>query len=104
MAFDKALAFTTAALILFIVANTFPFMGFGLPGDIRHTSLVTGSIEMYQQGAVALSLIVIFAGSAESWLSSQGNSCCDENVTLHGQLEHDGCLSTGDTGINGQAG
>jgi len=60
-AFDKALAFTIAALILFAVANAFPFMGFGLPGDIRHTTLVTGSIEMYRQGAIALSLIVIFA-------------------------------------------
>ncbi len=59
-AYDKSLAFTLAALILFVVANVFPFMGFGLPGDIRHTTLVTGSIEMYQQGAIALAVIVMF--------------------------------------------
>jgi len=60
LSFDKSLAFTVAALILFIVANSFPFLGFGLPGDIRHTTLISGSIQLFQQGEFVLSFIVIF--------------------------------------------
>lgn len=60
LAFDKSLAYSLAALILFVVANAFPFIGFGLPGDIRDTTLITGSILLYQQGEVLLSAIVIF--------------------------------------------
>jgi paraquat-inducible protein A len=60
LSFDKSLAFTFAALILFVLANTFPFLGFGLPGDIRHTTLITGSILLFQYGEELLSFIVIF--------------------------------------------
>ena len=60
LSFDKSLAYTVAALILFVVANSFPFIGFGLPGDIRHTTLITGSMLLFQQGEILLSFIVIF--------------------------------------------
>ena len=60
LSFDKSLAYTVAALILFIVANTFPFIGFGLPGDIRHTTLITGSMLLYEQGEMLLAFIVLF--------------------------------------------
>ena len=60
LSFDNALAYTIAAVILFVVANLFPFLGFGFPGEIRHTTLITGSLQLYQQGEVLLALIVLF--------------------------------------------
>jgi paraquat-inducible protein A len=60
VAFDRSLAFTLAAVVMFIVANSFPFIGFGFPGEIRHTTLIAGSLQLYQDGDVALAFIVFF--------------------------------------------
>lgn len=60
LSFDKSLAYTIAAVVLFIVANSFPFLGFGFPGEIRDTTLITGSLQLYQDGEILLSLIVLF--------------------------------------------
>ena len=45
---------------MFIVANSFPFIGFGLPGEIRDTTLIAGSLQLYHDGDVALAFIVFF--------------------------------------------
>jgi paraquat-inducible protein A len=60
LSFDKALAYTIAAVILFVLANSFPFLGFGFPGEIRYTTLITGSLQLYQQEEVLLAFIVLF--------------------------------------------
>ena len=56
--FDKTVALSYACLILYIVANTFPFLGFGTPGNMRTTSLFSGVVDLYQDGMVILALVV----------------------------------------------
>lgn len=55
---DKSLSLAMASLILFIVANTFPFLGFGTPGTMRTTSLFSGIIDLHEQGMSLLAVIV----------------------------------------------
>ncbi|MCP4233496.1 MAG: paraquat-inducible protein A, partial [Aestuariibacter sp.] len=45
---------------MFVVANSFPFLGFGFPGDIRDTTIITGGLQLYQDGEVVLAIIVLF--------------------------------------------
>ena len=47
---DRVLALTAAGLILFIIANVYPFLTFRLEAQIQETNLITGVIELYQQG------------------------------------------------------
>lgn len=47
---DRVLALTIAGLILFIVANVYPFLTFRLEAQIQETTLATGIIELYHQG------------------------------------------------------
>lgn len=56
--FDKTLALSYACLILYIVANTFPFLGFGTPGNMRTTSLFSGVVDLYGEGMVLLAFVV----------------------------------------------
>jgi paraquat-inducible protein A len=55
---DRTLAFTLAGLILFAVANTFPFLEFEMQGQITQTTLITGIRELYAQKMWALAMIV----------------------------------------------
>ena len=55
---DKTLAFTLAGLILFAVANSFPFLEFEMQGQITQTTLITGIRELSAQGMWALAVIV----------------------------------------------
>jgi len=56
--FDKTLALSLASLILYVVANTFPFLGFGTGSNMRTTSLFSGVLDLYHEGMVLLALIV----------------------------------------------
>ncbi|MGD8292590.1 MAG: paraquat-inducible protein A, partial [Desulfobacterales bacterium] len=47
---DRTLAFVVASLILFILANSFPFLGLKIGAQIRQTTLITGIYELYIQG------------------------------------------------------
>jgi len=58
--FERALALTLAGAILFVVANVFPFLGIRIGSIIQETTLITGTIELYQQGKWILSLVVCF--------------------------------------------
>lgn len=58
--FERALALTLAGIILFIVANVFPFLGIDMGGNIKQTTLITGAVEMYHEGKWMLSLVVLF--------------------------------------------
>ncbi len=55
---EKTFALSLAALILYVVANTFPFLAIRLEGQITHTTLITGVIELYDQDMLALSALV----------------------------------------------
>jgi len=56
---DRTLALTIAGLVLFIVANTFPFLAMKSKGLVRETTLITGVKGLYLQGMEALALLVL---------------------------------------------
>jgi paraquat-inducible protein A len=57
---DRTLAFSLAGLILFIVANTFPFLAFKMQGQVTETLLITGVRDLYLQGMWGLAALVLF--------------------------------------------
>jgi paraquat-inducible protein A len=56
---NRTLAFASAGLILFVVANSFPFLDFRMQGQATQTTLITGVKDLYAQGMVLLSLLVL---------------------------------------------
>jgi paraquat-inducible protein A len=58
---DRALTLTLAALILFVVANSFPFLTFKLEGRSTTSTLMTGVIQLYEDGMWPLALLVFGA-------------------------------------------
>jgi len=56
---DRTLALTFAGLVLFIVANSFPFLSFKMQGQVTQTTLATGVIDLYRQGMWELALLVL---------------------------------------------
>jgi paraquat-inducible protein A len=57
---DRTLALTLAGIVLFAVANSFPFLSFQLQGQATETTLFTGVRDLYQQGMWGLSGVVFF--------------------------------------------
>ena len=56
---DRTLALTLAGLVLFVVANAFPFLSFKMQGQVTQTTLATGVIDLYGQGMWELALLVL---------------------------------------------
>jgi paraquat-inducible protein A len=56
---ERTLALTVAGLILFVVANSFPFLGFKLQAQVHETVLITGVRELYHQGMWILATVVL---------------------------------------------
>jgi len=56
---DRVLALTIAGLILFMVANVYPFLTFRLEARIQETTLITGIIELYHQGMWMVAGVVL---------------------------------------------
>jgi len=62
---DRVLALTVAGLVLFIVANAYPFLTFRLEAQKQETTLITGVMELYAQdmwivaGVVLLTSILL---------------------------------------------
>ncbi len=57
---NRTLALTLAGLILFIVANSFPFLSFQMQGQITDTTLFSGVKNLYLEDMWALAAIVLF--------------------------------------------
>ena len=57
---DRTVALSVAGLILFVVANIFPFLAFELSSQSTQTTLFTGVHELYLQGIWALSGLILF--------------------------------------------
>jgi paraquat-inducible protein A len=53
------MALTVAGLILFVVANSFPFLGFKIQAQVHETLLITGVQELYHQGMWILATVVL---------------------------------------------
>jgi paraquat-inducible protein A len=56
---DRSLALTFAALVLFLLSNSFPFLAMKSGGFIQETTLLTGIRELWKQGLQGLSLLVL---------------------------------------------
>ena len=57
---ETPLALAIASLILFVVANMFPFLSFGKAGQSSETYLYSAVIDLYAQGMHFLSGVVLF--------------------------------------------
>jgi len=55
---ERTLAFAIAAMILFVLANSFPFLGMRIGAQIRETTLITGIYELYIQGMQVIAILV----------------------------------------------
>ena len=55
---DRTLSWTIAGLILFAVANAFPFLDLKSGDLVRQTTLITGVMELYQQGMRSVAVLV----------------------------------------------
>jgi paraquat-inducible protein A len=56
---DRTLMLTLAALILFVVANSFPFLTFELEGRATTSTLITGVTQLYEDGMWPLAALVL---------------------------------------------
>jgi paraquat-inducible protein A len=56
---DRTLALAVSGLVLFILANAFPFLAFKLEAQVRQTTLITGVRELYDQGLEAVAILVL---------------------------------------------
>jgi len=56
---ERSLAWTTAALILFILSNSFPFLAMKTGGLVQETTLLTGIRELWKQELHGLAILVL---------------------------------------------
>lgn len=57
---DRTIALSLAGLILFIIANVFPFLSFEIGSQTTQTTLFTGVRQLYAQSTWALAGLVFF--------------------------------------------
>ena len=57
---ERTLALTLAGLILFVLANSFPFLALRTESQLHQTTLITGIKELYQQNMEGLAILVFF--------------------------------------------
>lgn len=57
---NRSLALTLAGVVLFIVANSFPFLSFAMQGQTTQTTLLTGVTDLYQGGNWFIAGVVLF--------------------------------------------
>jgi len=57
---DRTLALTLAGLVLYVVANVFPFLSFAMQGNVTVTTLATGVEQLYDQESFGVAALVLF--------------------------------------------
>ncbi len=57
---DRTLAFALTGLILFVVANSFPFLSFEMQGQRTETTLFSGVADLTEQGKGEVAAVVFF--------------------------------------------
>ena len=69
---EHTLLLTLAALILFVIAHTFPFLTFELEGNADTSTLLTGVRSLYEQGMWPLAVLVLLTATLVplAWLLS----------------------------------
>lgn len=56
---ERSLALILTGLMLFALANAFPFLAFKVQAQVRQTTLITGIIELYSQDMQLLAILVL---------------------------------------------
>jgi paraquat-inducible protein A len=56
---ERTLALALGAAVLFVVANSFPFLSFDMKGQETQTTLVTGVRDLWQQDKPELAVLVL---------------------------------------------
>jgi len=56
---ERSLALAVAGLVLFVLANSFPFLGFKIQGQVRETLLLTGIQQLYLQDMRLVAILVL---------------------------------------------
>jgi len=59
---ERCLALTVSSLFLFIVANSYAFLRFGTPGNMRTTTLVTGVVSLWEESQYLLAGLIMMVG------------------------------------------
>jgi paraquat-inducible protein A len=70
---ERVLILTIAALILYVLAHSFPFLTFKLEGQEQVSRLLTGVVELYREGMWPLALLVFVVGSLVPLVKLLGN-------------------------------
>ena len=56
---NRTLALTLAGVILFVIANTYPFLGFKIGAQVRETTLATGIHQLFLQDMQLIATLVL---------------------------------------------
>ena len=56
---ERTLALSLAGLVLFVVANSFPFLALKMEAQVHQINLITGIKVLYTQGMQALAILVL---------------------------------------------
>jgi paraquat-inducible protein A len=59
---DRTLAMAVCGLILFIIANVYPFLTLNFEGQVQETTLISGVMELYRQGMIPIALLALATG------------------------------------------
>jgi len=57
---EHTLALALSAALLFVAANSFPFLSFDMKGRITETTLISGVIDLWQQEKQEIAVLVLF--------------------------------------------
>ena len=69
---ERTLALTMAGLVLFILANTFPFLSMKIGAQVQESTLITGVRELYTQGMWEIALLVLLTTIVVPFLQLAG--------------------------------
>lgn len=56
---ERSLALVVTGLLLFVVANLFPFLTLNARGQVQDSNLISGSIALWEDGQIPLALLVL---------------------------------------------
>jgi paraquat-inducible protein A len=59
---DRTLAMAVSGILLFIIANSYPFLSLNIEGQVRETHLITGVIAFFRQDMPWMGLLVLATG------------------------------------------
>lgn len=59
---DRTLAMSATGVILLIIANFYPFLALKIEGQVSETRLISGIVQLYQQGMPMVATLVLLTG------------------------------------------